>query len=106
MIKNNRNATDTEFLSSMRYIDDKVDIFSFNRSKRDEMIVKTKDSIYKSNLKEEKEKKEYKDSARRNVIYYSVKPLICKFQKYSLENTLDKRFINIKGFNVTIKECS
>lgn len=102
-IKENRNRKEKR--NSMKYIDSEVDIFSFNRPKRDGIIVKTKDMIKKSNKSEIKEriKKEYKSSGSRNVTYYSVKPLISKFEKYSSENTLNKHFINIKGFKVSYK---
>lgn len=102
-MKENRDKK--EKVSSMNYIDDTIDIFSFNRPKRDGIVVKTKETIAKVNSKEEKTriKKEYKGSGRRNVTYYSVKPLISKFEKYSTENSLDKHFINIKGFNVSYK---
>ncbi|NFM80640.1 hypothetical protein FDC04_17925 [Clostridium botulinum] len=99
------NKDKKEKINSMNYIDDTIDIFSFNRPKKDGIIVKTNEAIDKGNKKKEKEriKKEYKSNGSRNVAYYSVKPLISKFEKYSSENTLDKHFINIKGFNVSYK---
>lgn len=102
-IQENRNKKAKR--SSMNYIDDKIDIFSFNRPKRDGIVVKTKETISKIIPKEEKIriKKEYQGSGRRNVTYYSVKPLISKFEKYSAENSLDRHYINIKGCNVSYK---
>lgn len=91
--------------NSMKYIDNTIDIFSFDRPKRDGIVVETKDTSNNVNPKEKKAKikEKYKDSGRRNVTYYSVKPLISKFEKYSTENSLDKHFINIKGFNISYK---
>lgn len=90
----------------IKYIDDKIDIFSSSRPKRDGIIVNTKNHINKLNPKEEKAriKNEYKDNGRRNVTYYSIKPLISKFEKYSSENTLYGHFINIKGFNISYEK--
>lgn len=90
----------------IKYIDDKFDIFSSSRPKRDGIIANTKEHINKLNPKEEKKriKNEYKENGRRNVTYYSIKPLISKFQKYSSENTLEEHFINIKGFNISYKK--
>lgn len=99
------NRDKKEKRSSMNYIDDTMDIFSFNRPKRDGIIVKTKEVIDKGSPTEKKAriKEKYKGSGRRNITYYSVKPLISKFKKYFAEGSLDKHFINIKGFNVSYK---
>lgn len=90
----------------IKYLDDTVDIFSFNRPKRDGIIAKTKESIDTKDVHKEKKARiqsEYNINGRRSSTYYSVKPLISKFEKYSEENTLDKHFINIKGFNISYK---
>jgi hypothetical protein len=90
---------------SMNYIDNTVDIFSFNRPTKDGIVIRTKETVNNETTKEKKTriKEKYKGSGSRNVTYYSIKPLISKFEKYSDENTLDKHFINIKGFNVSYK---
>lgn len=80
------------------YIDNKIDLFSFNRPKRDSVIIKTKGKTDIETKKKNKERieQEYKSNGSRNVTYYSIKPLISKFEKYSSENTLNKHFVNIK----------
>lgn len=103
-VKEDRNRKEKR--NSMKYIDDGVDIFSFDRPNRDGIIAKTKDTTKKEDKSEIKEriKKEYKSSGSRNVTYYSIKPLISKFEKYSSENTLYNHFINIKGYKVSYEK--
>ncbi len=102
-LQENKNKKDKR--SSMKYIDGTVDIFSFNRPKRDGIVIKTKEAIDKVDAKERKAriKEQRKSSGRRNITYYSIKPLISKFEKYFEEGSLDKHFIDIKGFNVSYK---
>lgn len=84
------------------YIDNKTDIFSFERPKRDSMIMKEIERTDKDSKKKNKEivKNEYENKGSRNTTYYSIKPLISKFEKYYSENSLNKHFINIKGAKV------
>lgn len=88
---------------SIGYIDNKTDIFSFDRPKRDKLIVKATKKIDKDIKKKNKEiiMREYENKGSRNITYYSIKPLISKFEKYSSENSLNKHFINIKGAKIS-----
>lgn len=80
------------------YIDDKIDILSFERPKKDSIIAKINEKTDKDSKRINKEviKKEYENTGRRNSTYYSIKPLISKFEKYYTEGSIDKHFINIK----------
>lgn len=90
---------------SMRYIDNCNDIFSFNRPKRDSIIVKSKinESFEKHQEIKERIKEDYKKNESRSTTYYSIKPLISKFEKYYYKNTLGKNYITIKGNKVSYK---
>ncbi|MBN1078071.1 hypothetical protein [Clostridium botulinum] len=85
------------------YIDNKIDIFSFDRPKRDSMTVKVSGETDKDSKRENKEriKKEYENKGSRNTTYYSIKPLISKFEKYNTEGSMTKHYINIKKARIS-----
>lgn len=99
----NKNKTDNK--SHIGYLDSEIDIFDFNRPKRDSIISKSKNSLDKNDIRERK-KKIYEDNKNkgnrnRHSKYYSIKPLISKYLKYESEGALNNHFINVKGYNVS-----
>ncbi|HGT1715361.1 TPA: hypothetical protein ACMWKY_003805, partial [Clostridioides difficile] len=109
MIKAFKEVKDSKAINRqnkpMKYINNKVDILMFNRPKTDNYVKKSNDGVKKKNKKEVKEnlKKQYIENGSRSSSFYSIKPLISKFEKYKSESLLDSFFININNFKISYK---
>ncbi|WP_083189890.1 hypothetical protein [Orenia metallireducens] len=91
----NKNRTEN------KYIDSKFDILLFQRPKShsQKLITKSNGEIdhkkQKLKLKQEKNKNE-----KRNSEYFTIKPLISKFEKYKEDNVLNDYFIKIRNYPI------
>lgn len=89
--------------SRKKYLNEEVDILSFNRPKKDSVISKTQKDI---NLREVKKRKEelngkYKHQTKRIPTYYSIKSIVSKYIKYQECGELDAHYVQINGYDVS-----
>ncbi|AFL99271.1 hypothetical protein Desde_0826 [Desulfitobacterium dehalogenans ATCC 51507] len=93
--------------SRTSYLGSETDIFTTERPKNHyhtrKESVKDNDDKHKG-IKTSIQTNRDNSLTKRSPEFYSIRPLISKFQRHSKENNLSQRFIKIKGYDVSYKE--
>ncbi|MFT7827040.1 hypothetical protein [Priestia megaterium] len=86
------------------YINNQIDSLFLERPKSHGHITNGRHEKVKNKSKEPSRQNEQKGEGyqrKKSSNYYSIKPLISKFIKYTNENKAEENYINIKGYKIT-----
>lgn len=102
-----RNVKDKSQKSKQSYINSQTDSLFLERPKSHQYVKNNRCEKTESNdkkLPQTNKSKREGHKGEKTSNYYSIKPLISKFIKYTDENKTEQNYINIKGYKISYKE--